>query len=363
MTPEASAVFGAAWQEKAAVIDANLAAVSDTLRESVADRDMFTFEAMNSCLALLNQGKKVRGMLVLVGGELYGGADESVLVQAAGAIELCHAHLLVMDDTQDNTAVRRNGLAAHKRQGAFVAQHSTAQDAEKRGIDMVQTAGFGIHTHAIYTLLDLEVAPERSNLAVKLLNKRLFRTGIGQLGDLSPVASADMKVQDILQIATDKTAYYTFLLPLEIGAVLAGASLNELVRFHDYGLNTGIAFQLHDDIIGTFGDPSATGKPPMSDIMEGKKTFLMAKALEVASGTERSTLLSALGSKTLQADHFQQCKEIISQTGALEATSLLAAQYAEQAVDALHRDRHPKWPQRAVDFLSALALYSVHRRG
>lgn len=362
MAFESDASFETMMREKAAIVSANLVDASSTLRQTVAGKDLFTYEAMESCLTLLDGGKKLRGILVLIGSELHGDHNESVAVEAAGAIELCHTHLLVLDDVHDDAKTRRNKLAAHKRQGNFIAQHSVAGDAEKRGIDMVQTAGFAIHTHASHTLLNLDVAAERSNLAVRCLNRRLFSTGLGQLSDLSPVTPSSLTSQDILQITADKTAYYTFLLPLEIGASLAGATEEDLVRFHDYSLNTGLAFQLRDDIIGTFGDPSVTGKPRMSDIIEDKKTFLRAKTLELASATDRKILLAALGNKALQTDHFYQCREIISRTGALQATNFLATQYAEHAVDALHRDKHPSWPQQLVNFLSSLALYSVRRK-
>jgi geranylgeranyl diphosphate synthase type I len=100
-------------------------------------------------------------------------------------------------------------------------------------------------------------------------------------------------------VATYKTAYYSYMLPLQVGSALAGAPLEELDNYREYSLYAGFGFQMQDDIIGIFGDESTTGKSRKSDIVEGKKTLLMADALSHTNAAGRDVLQSALGNTKL----------------------------------------------------------------
>jgi len=111
----------------------------------------------------------------------------------------------------------------------------------------------------------------------------------GQLLDIAVEASGDDSVEAALQIDRYKTAAYTVERPLLIGGTLAGAGPNLLEVYSTFGADIGIAFQLRDDLLGVFGDPSVTGKPSGDDLREGKRTVLLAAALDAADERDPAT--------------------------------------------------------------------------
>ena len=284
-----------------------------------------------------------------------------MIQNAAGAVEACHAYLLVMDDVADNSDLRRGGPAAHIQMRQYFIDHNIPGDVTKLGIDAAQTAALYAQHKAQSAILGLNVGHEQKLLAASILNEGLSRTGIGQLRDISPATFNNNDVDYILKTATFKTVYYTFSLPLQVGAVLAGASMDELHHFDAYALHAGLAFQLQDDIVGTFGDETITGKPRMSDIIEGKKTWLLTRALEKAGQAGKDVLLAASGNPDLQEAQFDRCLDIIRQTGALEEAQALIAQHTQSALKAL--DAAPSyWAPDHVQFLRTVALSGEKRQ-
>jgi geranylgeranyl diphosphate synthase type I len=164
----------------------------------------------------------------------------------------------------------------------------------------------------------------------------------------------------VLSVLKWKTAYYSFLNPLRVGAALAHADPAELAVLEGYCEHMGLAFQITDDILGTFGDEIQSGKSTQDDIKEGKITLLIARALKKADDRQRQALLQALGNDTLTQEEYEACKRVIEDTGALAYSQELAEQHAHQATAAL--GEVPKaWAEPNVAFLRALAQLIVNR--
>jgi geranylgeranyl diphosphate synthase, type I len=317
---------------------------------------------IGSYVSLLERGgKRTRGVLAATGYEMYEGSDPCVSAAAAGVVEAMHAYLLVVDDIADASNLRRGGPTAHIQMRDYFAAQGTEGDAAKLGADIATNAALYAQHRAQTVLLSLETVPAEWRLtAAQVLNDGLARTGIGQALDLVAAYTPDITTDDILKIATYKTAFYSFLLPLQVGAALAGAPCEELERFVDYSLYAGLAFQLRDDVIGVFGSESVTGKSCMSDIQEGKKTLLMTTALERADRVQRDVLLSALGRPDLTPAHFSRCLDIIRSTGALQEVTARIGEYAELACSAIEGGP-AHWPPHHVQFLQGLARYCAAR--
>jgi geranylgeranyl diphosphate synthase type I len=349
------------WPEKIATVIAGVGQFSQNLRQEVANEHPYLRASIESYLSLLERGgKRTRGVLTIVGYELFGGDNIAAITTAAGIVEVQHAYLLVMDDIADNSALRRAGPTAHIFMRDFFTKMGVPGDTFKLGVDAAQGAALIAQHTAQTALLQLRVPAKQKNLAAQLLNERLARTGVGQLLDIISASRDDLSRRDVIKIAAYKTAYYSFLLPLQVGAALAGASRKQLQPFARYSRYAGLAFQLQDDILGLFGDETVTGKPRMSDIMEGKRTYTMLCALESATVAERHFLLAALGDATLNSDRFARCLSIIQSTGALRKTQNLAEKYAGIALASL--DHAPaQWPPHSVQFLRDIALYSARR--
>jgi geranylgeranyl diphosphate synthase type I len=132
-----------------------------------------------------------------------------------------------------------------------------------------------------------------------------------------------------------KSAKYTIEQPLLLGGRLAGADERLLAAYSEFGLPLGEAFQLRDDVLGVFGDPSETGKPAGDDLREGKRTVLVAKALEVASPAQAALVRRLLGDPELDTGGLEALREVLVETGALGAVERLVDELVEQAQTAL----------------------------
>jgi geranylgeranyl diphosphate synthase, type I len=132
-----------------------------------------------------------------------------------------------------------------------------------------------------------------------------------------------------------KSAKYSIEHPLLLGGALAGAPEDLLGAYSAFGLPLGEAFQLRDDVLGVFGDPAQTGKPAGDDLREGKRTVLVAEALRTASPSQAAQVRRRLGDPRLDAEGVAVLREIIVDTGALDAVERLVDQLVEEACAAL----------------------------
>src|SRR5262245_9945346 len=137
----------------------------------------------------------------------------------------------------------------------------------------------------------------------------------GQFLDVSVQARGAADVETAMTVLRYKSAKYSIERPLHIGATLAGGGASELAELTAYGLPLGEAFQLRDDLLGVYGDPAATGKPAGDDLVEGKRTVLVALALDEATAEEAGRLDAALGTP-LTDDDVAELRGIIDSSGA-----------------------------------------------
>jgi geranylgeranyl diphosphate synthase type I len=157
----------------------------------------------------------------------------------------------------------------------------------------------------------------------------------GQYLDLLEQARGGGSVERALRVARYKSAKYTIEKPLHLGAALAGAGQDVLDGYSGYGLPLGEAFQLRDDVLGVFGDPSVTGKPAGDDLREGKRTALVAMALENAGRAQAAVVRRHLGDPHLSADGVSQLRTVIEETGALRRVEALIDELMDDALTAL----------------------------
>ncbi len=158
----------------------------------------------------------------------------------------------------------------------------------------------------------------------------------GQFLDVSVQARGRADVETAMTVLRYKSAKYCIERPLQIGAALAGASEATLAELSAFGLPLGEAFQLRDDLLGVFGDPGLTGKPAGDDLVEGKRTVLVALALDAADPTEAAELDASLGT-ALSPDHVARLRAIIEASGAHAQVEAVIAQLGSLALTALDR--------------------------
>jgi geranylgeranyl diphosphate synthase, type I len=127
-----------------------------------------------------------------------------------------------------------------------------------------------------------------------------------------------------------------------------------------YGLPLGEAFQLRDDVLGVFGDPAATGKPAGDDLREGKRTFLIAAAVEQSDATGRNLIERRLGDPELDVDGVEELREVIVASGALARTEARIDELTRTAIAALG---DVELDPEAAEVLTGLAAAATHRTG
>jgi geranylgeranyl diphosphate synthase type I len=307
---------------------------------------------------LIAGGKRLRPAFCYWGFRGAGGEDGEGIVTAAAALELFQACALIHDDVMDGSDTRRGLPAVHRRFASLHRSESWGGDPESFG------------TGAAILLGDLCLAWSDEMLATSgLPTDRLsagsgvyavMRTELmgGQYLDLLEQARGGGSVERALRVARYKSAKYTIEKPLHLGAVLAGAGQDVLDAFSGYGLPLGEAFQLRDDVLGVFGDPSATGKPAGDDLREGKRTALVAMALEQASNAQTAVVRRHLGDPHLSADGIDQLRQVLVDTGALRRVEALIATLLDDALAAL---RAAPVLEQARDVLEELAFAATAR--
>lgn len=314
----------------------------------------YPLEAVRAfCEILSRGGKRMRGALTMVSYQMLGGTNQKVAVEAAAAIEMLHAYILMVDDIQDRSAIRRGGPTAHVALSDYHRSRHLKDDADHFGKSIAMNGLlFGAHS-AMNILTGLDVLPKRRLEAIRNVNNHFIVTAHGQSKDIFNEVVETASESDVDRVLTWKTAYYSFANPLQLGAILAGATKDDLKRLEVYSLAAGRVFQLTDDILGVFGDEKTTGKSPLDDIKEGKRTLLTVKALELAPKADAYFLETMLGNKNLSLGQFNRCKDIIEKSGALDYVRRQAKNYVVDALDSLEKTKQ-SWGRNELDFLMYL---------
>lgn len=316
---------------------------------------------VNAFLDMLGRGgKRIRGALVMVGYDMCGGRDQAMIVQAARAIEMLHAYLLICDDIQDRSAVRRGKPSVHEMLATYHRQHHLRGDAQHAGESLALNAALAGAHAAQVILANLNADPQLRLNAISITNRTLGITEHGQTYDIMNELVDMPSVSDVHRTLEWKTAQYSFVNPLHVGMVLADAGCEATDAITPYALHVGKAFQIIDDILGVFGNAQELGKSPLDDIREGKGTLLSVYALQHATPADRIFLRACLGDATLTQNDFERCKIIIESSGAKAHAAALAAEEAAAATRALHAGKQ-LWSEAGTVFLDGLTAYLAKR--
>lgn len=305
-------------------------------------------------------GKRIRGALVMTGYEMSGGTDKAMILQAARAVEMLHAYILIIDDIQDRSAVRRGGPTAHYMLAMHHKKHELAGSSEHFGISIALNSAIA-GAHAAQTILANLDAPENLRLKVmSIINRTMLITAHGQTNDIMNEVVAEVNQEDVERVLEWKTAHYSFLNPLHVGMVLAGADCDATDAITDYAMHTGKAFQITDDVLGVFGSEHESGKSPLDDIREGKRTVLTTYALDNADNADKNFLIQMLGNHDLTPTEFERCKVILQNSGALAHTQNQAKEHVLRALESLDANQS-MWDSKGIQFLRGLAQYLLIR--
>ena len=316
-----------------ALIDDDLAAYAKQWQESADAGSRMAIEAY--CQILLRGGKRLRGVLAMQSYYAHGGTDGTVALGAARALELIQAYLLVLDDIADRSDTRRGGPSAHRLAETMSRAANMHGDMTHYATMQVMNAAQSAAHKAALELLALPVNDTVARASLQSLHQNIEITSIGQMNDIYNEATNETLDESAIErVLTQKSAYYTFINPLELGACLAGQEgLDQTVR--DYALHAGCAFQIADDIIGTFGNEMTTGKGANDDIREGKMTLIAQYGLAHTDDARRDTLRATMGNQQATDDECDQVRQILTASGAYSYATERRDWHADQARQAL----------------------------
>ncbi|GAA2096966.1 polyprenyl synthetase family protein [Actinomadura alba] len=284
-------------------LDAELEPVADQMRISVTG------------------GKRIRPVFCYWGWRAAGQPDTDAMIRAAAALELVHAAAIVHDDIIDCSPMRRGRPTAHEKLGDALAIMI--------GDLLMAWAGQLFHTSGLPRAFLARAVPLWTAMGRELVAGEcleILRTG----------AASDMARS--LTIVRFKTGSYTVERPLQIGAVLGGASPATLDALAAYARPLGEAFQLRDDLWGVFGDPVRTGKSQLDDLAGRKPTALLALTLTGASEPDRRRLRDLLDGPFTPADA-TEIRGIMQRSGARAGVHQMITERARSAQAAIEKSR------------------------
>ncbi len=338
-------------------VDVALVSFVDRQRPLLAELGPDLGELADSALGFVVGGKRLRPQFCNAGWLIAGGApNDPGFVTAAASLEWLQASALVHDDLMDGSDTRRGRPSIHR-------EYETRHRTENRSGD---AEGFGLSTAVLLGDLMLSWCDEMLTRAVldspsmvaNLGNARRFldlcksEVVAGQFLDVVGQTRPSLSVDEAMKVVRYKSAKYTVERPLHIGAALAGAEPDLIAGLSEVALPLGEAFQLRDDVLGVYGDPSVTGKPAGDDLREGKRTVLIARTSELTDDAGRTLLHEQLGT----ADGIGDVRELIQSSGALAAVEADIARLEDQAESAL-----AALGPEAREILGPLALTATRR--
>jgi geranylgeranyl diphosphate synthase type I len=311
---------------------------------------------------LLDGGKRLRPLFAYAGIMASGVKPTHEMVRAISSLELLQACALIHDDLMDRSDTRRGKPAIHRH---FENLHqSTAMNgiAQQFGESAAVLLGDLALVWSDQMLNTSGISTESLIAAQRIHDEMRVELMAGQYLDVRESGERTYSVERSLRIARYKSGKYTIERPLHLGAVIGDAKQRTdgplLSALSRYGLPLGEAFQLRDDLLGIFGDPSVTGKPAGDDFREGKRTVLMAIALDTLKGAQREMLLGHLGKADISAEKIEELRALIIASGAVEKVETLIEKLSS---DSLRAIEDPAIDSSAREFLTYIALSAVKR--
>ncbi len=248
------------------------------------------------------------------------------------SLELIHTWLLIHDDYQDQDELRRWVVTTHKYYEQYAKDNSLALDHSHFGSGMAINAWDIVLTLWYQQVLKVNIDSENKMKLLDILFDGIIQTAFGQSLDLMLEGMESVNQDTILWVQNSKTGIYTYQTPILMWAIITWVDDRIKNILSKYAIYCGIAFQIQDDILGVFGDPSTTGKSDYNDIIKWKKTLLYLKTLELVWDEDRQFFVDHYGKAGITIEQSEKIKSIIISCGAYQANLDLAGKYAKKAL-------------------------------
>lgn len=291
------------------------------------------------------RGKYLRPTLVLLMAEAMTGSSDKA-VHTAAAMQMSEDWILIHDDWEDGSLERRGKPALHRLVSSEIA------------INAGDTLHECMHRTLIENFKTLDI-----NLATRVQHEfflMLGRTTFGQYAEIkwTQENKDDMTEEDVLFTVSGKTVYYTIAGPLRLGALLAGATDDQLQRIYTFSYPLGLCFQIRDDVLDLTGDFEGQKKQKFNDIYEGKRTLILLHLLNHCSAEEHDSIEATLSKprdEKTEAE-VQYIRDLMDTYGSIAYAEAEAEKYASQALELLStidfiQDRYRQLFQEMVAYV------------
>ncbi len=322
----------------------------DEKRSELAEISKDLIPIIDYTQAMLAGGKRFRALFCFWSWAGYQPSEvseadlalDSPIVGVAAALEMFHAAALVHDDLLDQSDTRRGQPSIHKRFEKLHAKHGYAGSSVRFGIaGSVLTGDLLLAwSSELFGSALKNVDPENEQNCRKQFSKMRFEVMAGQYLDVleenaAPTRNPSEAVAIANRVMLYKTAKYSLEAPLLIGAALGGVSEQTLNALSQFGIPLGLAFQLRDDVLGVFGDPTVTGKPAGDDLREGKRTVLVGLTLENVPASVSKIFNELLVAGDIEDEQLSFMRQTITDSGALAKTERMIEEHSTRAIEAL----------------------------
>ncbi len=291
-----------------------------------------------------NGGKRHRPLISFAACRAVGG-DMVLATSAAAAIEHFHTAALIHDDIADEAELRRGEPCLHLSEGMGLAINMG-----DLGLSLVN--GTVMKDPLLDDATKVRVVTELIDMTQRTIEGQAMDIGWARDGryDIAP--------EDYLTMATHKTAFYSGAVPLALGAIIGGGSEEQVEALRSFGVDTGLAFQIQDDLLNLVGSEESTQKDFRSDVTEGKRTLVVVHALQNASEADRARLVEILSAKEKDQEVLAEAVSIMEAAGSVD----FARNYAQELTDkAKARLVEVVEPSDARELLLSMADWFVSR--
>jgi geranylgeranyl diphosphate synthase type II len=263
-------------------------------------------------------GKRIRPALVLLAANVFTD-DISKAIKPALGLEIFHNFTLLHDDIMDNALVRRGYPAVHVKWN--------------NNVGILSGDAMSIKAYQYICSCDVDLLPS----VLELFNQTALEVCEGQQYDMNYETLHDVSEEQYLMMIKLKTSVL-LACSLKMGALLGRASVQQADALYQIGLNLGLAFQLQDDLLDTFGEEATFGKEIGKDIISNKKTYLLIKALDRAKGEVLQQLRYWITTDNFNAtEKIKSVKEIFNLLGIKELVNAKIDSYFDKAAQYLHQ--------------------------
>jgi geranylgeranyl diphosphate synthase type II len=294
--------------------------------------------------------KGLRPFLCVLSCRAMGGSEDDVLLTAA-CIELFQHWILVHDDIEDESELRRGEPTLHRRYSMPLALN----------------AGDALHARmwGVLARNEARLGPERTLRVMGEFSRMVNETTEGQHMELVWVQDKvwNLGESDYYEMCTRKTSWYTIASPCRLGAIVAGAAEPELEKLLKFGLKLGVGFQIQDDALNLVGEQAKFGKAKSDDILEGKRTIMLLKLLEVAKNSEKAKVL-AIMNKPRKRKTPADVRYVVSLMKKYDTIGYARRRALDLMNEALETARTVDWKgdRSAVQLLESFARFAVERK-